>query len=108
MLAYNQELVTASGITGLKLKYVSNSGYFIEVTNKDVQAFETIINMDDEKLALHRRQTLKSGQRYGSPYLDALQTKILGAYDELEALELALLQKTKDVVRELSHELHHM
>ncbi len=64
LLDYQQELVSTVGATGLKIRFVKNQGYYIEVTNKDVEKLESMIqNVDvkstDEKFDFQRRQTLK-------------------------------------------------
>ena len=60
LLQYQQELAQAAGIPNVKVKYVLNQGYFLEVTNKDIENFEKKISKDgDEKFSLIRRNTLK-------------------------------------------------
>lgn len=44
LLQYQQELAQAAGIPTVKVKYVLNQGYFLEVTNKDIENFEKNIN----------------------------------------------------------------
>jgi len=41
LLQYQQELAQIAGISNVKVKFVLNQGYFLEVTNKDVESFET-------------------------------------------------------------------
>ena len=78
-----------------------NQGYFLELTSKDSELFEEFLAQQDftelsaqeqEKFAIVRRQTLKGNQRYTSPYLDNLQSHILGAKEQLKAKESAVLQ----------------
>lgn len=93
MLAYQQDLVQHSGITRIKIKYVTNQWYVIEVTPSDVDIFESSFDATDTKFDLYRQQTLKSGQRYMSSYLDKLQQELLAAQDILRTLEQELLTK---------------
>jgi DNA mismatch repair protein mutS len=78
-----------------------NQGYFLELTSKDSELFEEFLAQQDftalspqeqEKFAIVRRQTLKGNQRYTSPYLDNLQSHILGAKEQLKTKESEVLQ----------------
>ncbi len=40
LLQYQQELAQIAGIPNVKVKFVLNQGYFLEVTNKDITIFE--------------------------------------------------------------------
>lgn len=102
LLQYQQELVQASGITNIKLKFVTNQGYFLELTSKDSELFEkylaslTPLSADqEEKFGITRRQTLKGSERYSSPYLDNLQIAIMGAREQLKSKQTALLLEAK-------------
>ena len=53
-----------------------------------------------------RRNTLKGGQRYSSPYLENLQINILKAKDDLRALEFELLQQAQQKIIEGMRELN--
>lgn len=63
----------------------------LEVTPKDVDACEAASIKGDPKREMIRRQTLKTGQRYTTVYLDELQHKVLGAQFELRRCEEALV-----------------
>jgi len=91
LLHYQQELITKSWCNNLKIKFVTNSGYLIEVTPKDIKQFESIITPQETKYDLHRTQTLKSGQRYSSSHLEQLQQDILKAQGQLIDKEMAIL-----------------
>jgi DNA mismatch repair protein MutS len=88
LMEYQQSLVKQTGIANVKLKFVMNQGYFIEVTQRDMPAFENYL----AQLHLIRRQTLKDNQRYSSPYLEEIQQSILSSKDQLIALEYQLLK----------------
>lgn len=97
LLQYQQFLVQQSWVQNVKLKYVMNQWYFIELTIKDSIAFEEKLwiwkwEKEDEKLNLYRRQTLKWNQRYSSDYLEKLQANILTARDQLVKLETQQLK----------------
>lgn len=107
LLQYQQELAQRAWISTVKVKFVLNQGYFLEVTNKDIEKFEESMNQkDDEKFSLIRRNTLKWGQRYSSPYLENLESKILEAKDELSKMEREFLQQAKTKIGEGIQELH--
>ncbi len=107
LLQYQQELAQRAGIPTVKVKFVLNQGYFLEVTNKDIEKFEESMNQkDDEKFSLIRRNTLKWGQRYSSPYLENLEWKILQAKDELSKLEREFLEQAKMKISGGTKELH--
>ncbi len=95
LLAYQQELVKATGVTNVKIKYVSNQWYILEVTPKDEAAFEATSVKGDAKFELIRRQTLKTGQRYTTIYLDELQRKVLAAQFQLRTREQELIEEAK-------------
>jgi DNA mismatch repair protein MutS len=134
LLEYQQFLVKQTGITNVKLKFVMNQGYFIEVTTRDMPAFEKRIseNLETEnfrelqhkdnqrevltnsqkfsednsqKFSLTRRQTLKDNQRYSSPYLEEIQQSILSSKDELVKLEFSLLGKLAQEVAKVAEAL---
>lgn len=105
LLDYQQSVVQHSWISGIKIKFITNQWYFLEVTPKDIQNFEASCIREDEKFDFIRRQTLKSGQRYTSQYLETLQTKILNAKDELQKKEHEILEQARKKIEESINEL---
>ena len=97
LMDYQQELVRLTWITNIKLKFVTNQWYFLELTSKDIDDFEKFIEgakskEDPEwKYAIVRRQTLKWNQRYSSTYLDWLQWHIIDAKEKLASKEFNVL-----------------
>lgn len=77
LLQYHQQLINHIGGNEVKIIFVSNQGYLIEVTPKNIQLLESKKVDGDEYFDFERRQTLKTGQRYSTPYLDQLQTELL-------------------------------
>lgn len=59
----------------------------------------------DDYFDFERRQTLKTAQRYSTPYLDQLQDKLLSAKDNLAKQELAIL---RDLQSEIITHYHHL
>ena len=105
LIQYQQELAQTAGIPNVKVKFVINQWYFLEVTNKDVETFETKISNSEFRMQnaewkfdIIRRNTLKWSQRYSSPYLENLQIKILEAKDDLRKMEYDFLQQAKEKI----------
>jgi DNA mismatch repair protein MutS len=69
---------TRTGIASLKVGFNRVFGYFIEVTKT---------NKDAVPANYERRQTLTGAERYVTPELKEYEAKILGAEDEISALE---------------------
>jgi DNA mismatch repair protein MutS len=110
LMDYQQELVQKSNVWNVKLKYVINQWYFIEITNKDIDLFESnlaslTLEWWDEKFDLIRRNTLKWSQRYTSKYLDQIQWKILEAKEDLINHEFKLLEEVKNSIWNIIGEL---
>ncbi|MFZ2150470.1 MAG: DNA mismatch repair protein MutS [Candidatus Absconditicoccaceae bacterium] len=106
LLNYQQELVKLTGVNNVKLKYVMNQGYFIGITNKDIETFESkaFSSKDDSegKFNLIRRNTLKGEQRYVSDYLGNIESKVLEARDILAKKEFELLEIAKQKIAGIS------
>ena len=75
------------------------------MTPKNINLIESRKQEGDEYFDFDRRQTLKTGQRYSTPYLDQLQTELLGAKDKLAKQEFELL---KELQREVTNAYHHL
>ncbi|MCX6825009.1 MAG: hypothetical protein NTY80_02180 [candidate division SR1 bacterium] len=125
LLQYQQELAQLAGIPNVKVKFILNQGYFLEVTNKDVTTFESKLSKvnsefkiqnsegnekgrkeGDEKFNVVRRSTLLGSQRYSSPYLENLEINILKARDDLRKLEYELLKQAQEKILRGIQELH--
>ena len=103
LIQYQQFLVQQSWVQNVKLKFVMNQWYFIELTTKDSIQFEEKLwiwkwEEEDERLRLYRRNTLKWNQRYSSSYLESLQENILTAREQLTKLENDLLKQMWNII----------
>ncbi len=78
-----------TGIEKLKINFNNVFGYFLEVTHK----YKDMV--PDEWI---RKQTLTNSERYITPELKELETKILNAEDKIQTLEEKLFQ---DIVMDL-------
>jgi DNA mismatch repair protein MutS len=102
LLEYQQYLANLSGVHNVKLKFVMNQGYFIEITNKDIEEFETWLNRQDKtdpKLQIFRVNTLKGNQRYRSEYLQNLENSILSSKDQLQKQENQVLKELAEQIQ---------
>lgn len=110
LMQYQQFLVQESGVQNVKMKFVMNQWYFIELTNKDAIQFEEKLwiwnwESDDERLKLYRRNTLKWNQRYSSTYLEKLQENIITAREKLTKLENSLLKEMWVIIADNNMEI---
>ncbi|MBS1368992.1 MAG: DNA mismatch repair protein MutS [Lentisphaeria bacterium] len=76
-----------TGIRSLKVKYNSVFGYYIEVSKSN-------LSMVPEDYV--RKQTLVNAERFITPELKELESKILGAEEKAKALEAQLFQELRE------------
>ncbi len=84
-----QQEVERTGISSLKIRFNSVFGYFIEVTRA---------NLDKVPEDYVRKQTIANGERYFTPGLKEMESKILGAEERGVKLEYELFQKVRESV----------
>jgi DNA mismatch repair protein MutS len=82
-----------TGIDSLKVDYNSVHGYYIEVTNP---------NLDSVPEDYQRRQTLKNSERFVTPALKEREDEIVGAEERADEREYELF---RDVRREIAAEV---
>lgn len=88
-----QRAVEETGIKTLKVRFTSVFGYFIEVTRSNLH----LVPKDWQ-----RKQTVATGERFVTPELKEMESKILGADEKAKALELELFgQLREEVLTEL-------
>lgn len=75
-----------TGIKSLKVKYNSVFGYYIEVSKANL----ALVPED-----YVRKQTLVNAERFITPELKELESKILGAEEKAKALELEIFQELR-------------
>ena len=78
-----------TGIDSLKVGYNSVHGYYIEVTNP---------NLDRVPAEYERRQTLKNSERYYTPALKKREERIVGAQQRADNLEYDLFCEIRETV----------
>src|SRR5436305_11421588 len=74
-----------TGIANLRVAYNSVHGYYIEVSNAQIEKMRASVPAD-----YRRRQTLKNAERYITPELKSFEDKALSARDRALALERSL------------------
>ena len=80
-----------TGIDSLKVGHTAVHGYYIEVTDA---------NLDSVPEDYQRRQTLKNSERYYTPELKAREEEILRAEAAADDLEYDLFRRVRDAVAE--------
>lgn len=75
-----------TGIPSLKVKYNKVFGYFIEITNR---------NLDRIPEDYQRKQTLSNAERFITPKLKVYEARVLGAEERLVELEYDLFQQVR-------------
>ncbi len=89
-----QRVIDETGIKSLKIRYTGVFGYFIEVTKSNLSLVPP---------TWHRKQTVANGERFITPELKEVESKILGADERGKALEYELFVQLRDeVLRELA------
>ncbi|MGV8905726.1 MAG: DNA mismatch repair protein MutS [Acetobacterium sp.] len=78
-----------SGIKSLKIKYNRVFGYFLEVTKS---------YLDQVPEDYIRKQTLANAERYFTPELKAMESKILGAQEGLLRCETQIFQEIRETL----------
>ncbi len=94
--ALQQREIERTGIGSLKVRYNNVFGYYIEITKS---------NLDKTPPDYIRKQTIATGERFYTPELKEMETKILGADEKAEALEYELFQEVRGKVEEHSLEI---
>src|SRR5438045_6909226 len=85
--------IAETGIKSLKVRFNSVFGYFIEVTKS---------NLGNVPERYVRKQTTVGGERFITPELKEMESKILGADEKARQLEYQLFQRLRDeTLREL-------
>jgi len=85
--ALQQREIERTGIKSLKVRFNSVFGYFIEVSNSNLGAVPADYT---------RKQTTVNGERFITPELKEVESKILGADESSKALEYELFLKLRE------------
>jgi len=90
--ALQQQEIERTGIASLKVRFNSVFGYYIEITKA---------NLDKTPADYMRKQTISNGERFITPALKEMESKILGAEERSIKLEYELFLRVRE--RVLSH-----
>ncbi|MGA4643260.1 DNA mismatch repair protein MutS [Limisphaera sp. 4302-co] len=86
---YQADEIQRTGIASLKVRYNSVFGYYIEVTRA---------NLDRVPAHYQRKQTIANGERFITPELKEIETRILGAEERSLKLEYEIFQQIREQV----------
>ncbi|MBK8169144.1 MAG: DNA mismatch repair protein MutS [Sandaracinaceae bacterium] len=86
-----------TGISSLKIRFTRVFGYYIEITKK---------NLESVPEEYRRKQTVAGAERYTTPALEELQSKILNADERLSAIETELFEELRKRIGAHAHRLH--
>jgi DNA mismatch repair protein MutS len=89
--ALQQQEIERTGIKSLKVRFNSVFGYFIEVSNSNLAAVPGDYT---------RKQTTVGGERFITPGLKEVESKILGADERAKALEYELFLRLRESLLE--------
>ena len=79
--------IERTGIKSLKIRYNSVFGYYIEVTKS---------NLGSVPADYHRKQTTAGGERFVTPELKEMESRILGAEERAQQLEQQLFGELRE------------
>jgi DNA mismatch repair protein MutS len=84
-----QDEIARTGIPSLKVRFNSVFGYYIEVTKA---------NLGRVPAEYVRKQTIANGERFITPELKTMESKILGGEERSVKLEYELFQRVREAV----------
>lgn len=87
--ALQEREIQRTGIQSLKIRYNSVFGYYIEITKS---------NLPRVPADYHRKQTTANGERFVTPELKEVESRILGAEERARQLEYELFGTLRDEV----------
>ena len=94
--ALQQREIERTGIKSLKVRFNSVFGYFIEISNSNLGAVPVDYT---------RKQTTVNGERFITPELKEVESKILGADERSRALEYELFLRLRESLLEFLPQL---
>ncbi len=97
-LQLEQAEVERTGITSLKISFNQITGYYLEITNPNLN------RVPSDYLHL---QTLSNRKRFTTPALKALEQDFVKAQNELSAVEASVFERVKTEVEQYLHQLRH-
>ncbi len=95
---FEQKERDKTGIKGLKIGYNRVFGYYIEVTKSNLSLVKDEFNYT-------RKQSLANAERFVTPELKEMESKLLNAQDKMVKLEYVLFTQIRDYIKNDVHTL---
>ena len=95
---FEQKERDKTGIKGLKVGYNRVFGYYIEVTKGN-------LSLVKEEFNYTRKQSLSNAERFVTPELKEMESKLLSAQDKMVKLEYVLFTQIRDYIKKDVHTL---
>lgn len=95
---FEQKERDKTGIKGLKIGYNRVFGYYIEVTKSNLSLVKDEFNYT-------RKQSLANAERFVTPELKEMESKLLSAQDKMVKLEYVLFTQIRDYIKNDVHTL---
>lgn len=95
---FEQKEREKTGIKGLKIGYNRVFGYYIEVTKANLSLVKDEYNYT-------RKQSLANAERFVTPELKEMESKLLSAQDKMTKLEYVLFTQIRDYIKKDVHTL---
>ena len=95
---FEQKERDKTGIKGLKIGYNRVFGYYIEVTKGNLPLVKDEFNYT-------RKQSLANAERFVTPELKEMESKLLSAQDKMVRLEYVLFTQIRDYIKNDVHTL---
>ncbi len=93
---YQEQLRDQTAIPSLKVSFNNVFGYYIEISNTHKNRVPS---------AFDRKQTLANAERYTTPELKDIESKILQAEEKIGGLEQKLFAELRSAVAEVAHHI---
>ncbi len=93
---FEQKEREKTGIKGLKIGYNRVFGYYIEVT-------KSYLSMIKDEFEYTRKQSISNAERFVTPELKEMESKILSANDKIIALEYEIFTQMREYIKKDVH-----
>lgn len=96
LVDFEQKEREKTGIKNLKVGYNRVSGYYIEVTKGS-------LDLVKDEFEYTRKQSLSNAERFITPELKDMESKILSAQDKIQKLEYVLFTQVRNEIKKEVH-----
>ncbi len=87
-----------TGIKGLKVGYNRVFGYYIEVT-------KSYLSLVKDEFEYTRKQSISNAERFVTPELKEMESKILSANDKMIAIEYEIFSQMREYIKQEVHKI---